>query len=320
MLSVMGMETVMKRRFSKFGMGLCFASALLLSACQTSGKKTMVANHLPAAGGKAETAYVRLQDADVLAAMKDPFVESMLVAAFEAEQEGRYKDMMVFARKAHTRLPENADLAWLYARSLRFNGENTEAIDLLTPFTVREGVSADVNIEFASALLASDRLGEAKRYIDAAEAANAVSHRIWNVKGVYADAMGQHVQAQEFFDTALMLVDKGDERSKAVILNNKALSMASQGDATQARGVIEQAMTGAQYFPQIKLNQDVLGQLSDGEKVELSSALDSPVVKDMQSAEVMENIMPAAGDHVLHKAAVSQMKPIVEEADIAISQ
>ncbi len=222
----------------------------------------------------------------------DEFVQSMIAAAHEAETQGRFQEMEVFARKAYEKYPDDQNLAWPYARALRLNGHVEQAMDVLTPYTVREGVTASIYIEYASVLLAKGQVAQARDYAAKAVKTAPQLARSWNVAGVSADASGDHETAQSDFKKALSLIAKGDERMRSVVLNNLALSLAAQGKTAEAEGVIAQAMTGAQYYPQIRVNHDALSGWA-----EIARSHDVPEV----------TIEPAAGDAVKAKKSVKSV-------------
>lgn len=267
------------------------------------GLVVVCAAMLGACGGPRQEASLPAQERMDMAVHADPFVQSMMTASIEAEQAGNMEDMRVFARKAYDKDMENPDVVWRYARAMRMNDEVAQALEVLKPFTVRDGMPAMVYTEYAAGLLAAGRLEEAQAYAARATKMAPDSPRVWNIAGVAADATGDHETAQAHLNRALSLVARGDERTRAVVLNNLALCLAAQGKTDEAEKISEQAMTGAQYFPQIRTNRAALNRWADIAR---------------KSADVPEvTIEPASGDAPADKPAKgAKMAPVEDDAPL----
>jgi Flp pilus assembly protein TadD len=186
----------------------------------------------------------------------------MMVAAQKAEEEDRLQDAAVFLAKAYDREPENAEIAWRYGRILRMNNRGDKAVILLTPYSVRSNPSEDILREYAASLLSDGKIQTAEFVITELFEGEPKDPAVWNIAGVVADAGGDTEKAIERFEKGLEYVAKGDERQRSILLNNMALAKTKAGKGDAAKLDISKAMTGAQYYPQIRKNYDAISYFS----------------------------------------------------------
>lgn len=277
--------------------GFMVVCVLMLGACSGGGQ------------GTTATAQQRMD----MAVHADPFVQSMMTASIEAEQLGNMTDMLVFARKSYDKDTDNPDVVWRYARALRMNDEVAKALEVLKPFTVRDGMPAMIYTEYAAGLLSDGRLEEAQAYAARATKMAPDSPRVWNIAGVAADATGDHDTAQTHLNKALGLVPDGDERTRAVVLNNLALSLAAQGKTEEAEKMSERAMTGAQYYPQIRTNRTALNRWADIAR-NSTDVPDVTIVEPAAGEAPAAPTVPAVQDAPLVKGA--KMSPVVDDVPL----
>lgn len=238
---------------SKFTLVVGTISVVVLSGCQTtSSNKTA---NVSAYKSQYEAVYGDFET-------QDEFIISMIEAAKKAEEEDRLQDAAVFLAKAYDREPQNAEIAWRYGRVLRMNNRGDKAVILLTPYSVRSNPSEDILREYAASLLSDGKIQTAEFVVTELFEEEPTDPAVWNIAGVVADAGGDTQEAIKRFEKGLTYVASGDERQRSILLNNMALAKAKAGQGDAAKLDISKAMTGAQYYPQIRKNYDVITYLS----------------------------------------------------------
>lgn len=293
-----------RNNFSKFL--LISVACLSFSACETNDARddgrVVTSKNMPAI------------ERDFTSISTDPFVSSMLSAAYEAEEKGLDQEAAIFLAKAYDRESSNEELAWRYARLLRLNNRAEQSVKLLTPYSVREKVGTDILREYVAALLSSGDIEQA--YINSSQLTKVKDKnaRIYNILGVVADANGFHDEAIDHFNQGLDVVAKNDEVTRAMLLNNLALAQSQVGDSGAAVTSIKQALTGAQQYPQIRDNFEAIKGFSDQtQATDLTSAqgedsdqIDGQAtqmepIQDVQDFSQKDNVPPRP-----------DMKPIID--------
>jgi Flp pilus assembly protein TadD len=264
-------------------LALGIVSAIALGGCQSNSAKNGL--NLASMNGTQASSGVDLGAIYRDFKSDDGFLNSMIVAAQKAEAEDRIQDAALFLAKAYDRDSENAELAWRYARLLRMNNRGDKAVILLTPYSVRSNPSDDILREYAASLLIDAKIKTADYIVQQLIDKDSKDPAVWNIAGVVADAGGDTKKAIERFQTGLSYVDQGNERQRSMLLNNMALAKIKSGDKKAAQQDISLAMTGAQYYPQIRDNYDTLNYLQD--RPDMSTGADmakiSPVMEGTAS-------------------------------------
>lgn len=290
-----------------------------LTACQTTSRDN--SGHMATGQGRSVS---KAQDGVYQA--QDPFANSMLVAARKAESEGRLQEAAVFLAKAYDRESDNPEIAWRYARLLRMNNRASQAVTLLTPYSVRKKVSSHVLREYAAALLQNADVAQAYTETQRLVDKDPDDPKAWNVAGVVADAYGRRDEAIAHFKQGLEEAEEHDERQRAILLNNMALALTKQGKREEAFETIQKALTGAQYYPQIKHNFNVIKAWPDKVEEKLENIKAAPQANSLEDddALVLEGdpaieSLPAYSGHDAG-TPLPLHKPLDDAADDAASQ
>jgi len=187
------------------GAAIC---AIALSACaSTGGGKSLNAN-----GQKAD--YKEAIGSFTSPAADPTQGDPIAAAAFWGTQ---------FQQK-----PDDAEVAVNYSAALRKIGSVEEAVKIITAATNRSD-SPFVKLEAGKALIEGGRAFEAVRYLE--EASNELPNN-WSALSAYGvalDQIGEHTLAQTKYDQAIAL-----SPNSPLLLNNKGLSYAMEGDLVRA--------------------------------------------------------------------------------------
>lgn len=274
---------------SHLTLGVCVIGVIALSGCQTlSSNDENIKTASPASYSSSSLSHEIYQDFK----SDDEFVMSMIIAAKKAEDEDRMQDAAVFLAKAYDKQPENPEIAWRYGRLLRLNNRGDKAVILLTPYSVRSNPSEDILREYSASLLSDGKVQTADYIITQLLETAPKDSSVWNIGGIVADAKGDTQEAVSRFEKGLELVPEGSERERSILLNNMALAKAKAGLEDDARSDISKAMTGAQYYPQIRKNYKALGMIYDvntGEAHAINTPADSKVDAVVVPAENTTN-------------------------------
>ncbi len=238
----------MKKTASKKIHILALACLLALPACKTDGSIEAPLNSLRGMKDEAEAHDIR--------------------AAEDALASGNSKEALELYRVAHEAKPKNNNITLRYAQLLRRNGNPKAAATILSRHTVdmmgnpKNGAPPAMLVELAAADIALGDFNGGERALDAVldnPKASAFQVEALNMKGVVLDAKGQHKEAEDMFHQALA----GWKGNPASVMNNLALSLASQGLFDQSLMTLRKALVIAPDKQEVARNIQIVSDLRD---------------------------------------------------------
>jgi len=178
-------------------------------------------------------------------------------AANDAYMRGDKKDSLILIERIYKRNSNNPDAAIKYSKALRQNNHFQKASAVLSPFIYGENATNELLTEYAYLQTAMGNYNLAKdtamRVLENDENAFKAKHAI----GIALDAKGHHKQAEEYFRAALEIWE-GDP---IPLLNNLALSLASQGYLDDSVNLLQKATKAAPNRMEIQRNLRIITTL-----------------------------------------------------------
>ena len=147
--------------------------------------------------------------------------EVLLRTATAASESNDYQSAAAAYRTLYAREPENADIIFQYARTLRFTGGLSLAIQILDRALKDRSDDARLLAERGKVELARSRPVKALEYLDRSVQIDPGNWRTHSAIGIARDFMNRYDQAQVHYAAALKL-----SPGNPVVLNNLALSQA----------------------------------------------------------------------------------------------
>lgn len=201
-------------------------------------------------------------------------------AALLAERNGSYGEAANHYAALRSRNPDDKAITLALARNLRFAGNPQQAIAVLNGSGVPQSGDAMSLLELGKDYLAADQLNLAKPTLERAKQLAPLNWEILSALGVVYDYEGQYDEAQEQYEAALFI-----DPDNATILNNKALSLAQEGDLAQAVAVMKHATDQPEASAQTRQNLALLMALKGD-----ADAAERLVRKDLPSSVADANI------------------------------
>ena len=224
-------------------------------------------------------------------------------AALLAERRGNYTEATQHYAQLRSRHPEDKAIMMSLARNLRFSGNPQQAIGVLNSSGASTSSDAIMLLELGKAYLAADQLNLAKPTLEKARISAPLNWEILSALGVVYDYESKYDLAQEQYDAALFLVP-----DNATILNNKALSLAQEGQLDEAVATMEMAIDSPQAGTQTRQNLALLMALKgDAQAAERLARKDLPPTMADANAEYYRSI---AGQAPQLKPAEAQGLPV----------
>jgi len=223
------------------GVVLC---ALLMSACASSGKS------ISANGEKVDYKNEIGVFTDPGAAGAD--MDPVAAAAYWGSR--------------YDRNPKDIDAAIAYSGALRKISSNEEAVKVMTRAANGNPDHAGANLEAGKTLVEAGRAFEAVRYLEKATELAPQDWRTFSAYGVALDQIGEHKLARTKYDMALVFAPESP-----MIMNNKGLSFALDGDLDQAKQVLRAAATtrgsDARIHQNLALVLAMKGEMREAERL-----------------------------------------------------
>ena len=230
-----------------------------------------------AAAGCASTGTAPKQDTQEKTANVEPTLRQ---AALLAERNGSYGEAANHYAALRSRYPNDKSITLALARYLRFAGNPQQAISVLNGSGVPQSGDAMTLLELGKDYLAADQLNLAKPTLERAKQSAPLNWEVLSTLGVVYDYEGQYDKAQEQYEAALFI-----EPDNATVLNNKALSLAQEGDLAQAVAVMKLATDQPEASAQTRQNLALLMALKGD-----ADAAERLVRKDLPSSVADANI------------------------------
>jgi len=145
--------------------------------------------------------------------------------------------------------PTNPGIAINYARSLRTEGLNQKAVQVLQQAALKSPKNQAVIAEFGKALSTAGQYKQAMQNLNRAQTLGKPDWRIYSAQGITLDKMQQYARARKHYKSALNL-----KPNQPSVLNNIGLSYALEGDLTKAETYLRRAATADGAQPKVKRN------------------------------------------------------------------
>jgi len=145
--------------------------------------------------------------------------------------------------------PSDTGVAIGYARSLRAEGSNQQAVQVLQQASLKSPNNQAVIAEYGKALSTVGQLKQALHNLNRAQSLGSPDWRIYSAQGITLDKMEQFARAREHYQSALNL-----KPNQPSVLNNIGLSYALEGNLASAETYLRRAAAIQGSEPKIKRN------------------------------------------------------------------
>jgi len=189
-------------------------------------------------------------------------------AAEDALAAGNTRDALELFRVMHKKKPNNPVFALRFAQLLRKSDKAKQAVVILAPFTLDangeplKSAPPELLLELAAADIALGDFGAGEKPLRLVldDPANSIYFpEAYNLMGVVLDARGAHKDAEDMFQLALA----GWKGNPASVMNNLALSLASQGLFDQSLATLRKALVIAPDKQEVARNIQIVTDLRD---------------------------------------------------------
>jgi Flp pilus assembly protein TadD len=231
-------------------------------------------------------------------------------AAMLAERNASYGEAAQHYAGLHAKHPEDKTITLALARNLRFSGNPQKAIAVINSSAAAQSPDALMLLELGKDYLAADQLNLAKPTLERAKAAAPLNWEILSSLGVVYDYDGNYQQAQQQYDAALFL-----DPENPTILNNKALSLAQQGQLDEAVKTMKLATDQPSASAQARQNLALLMALKgDADAAERLARKDLPPAVAEANIEYYRALAkPEQPPKPAQKAKTKPAAPAVDE-------
>lgn len=166
----------------------------------------------------------------------------------------------------YDRNPKDVDAAIAYSGALRKISSNEEAVKVMTRVANANPEHPGANLEAGKTLVEAGRAFEAVRYLEKATELAPQDGRTFSAYGVALDQIGEHKLARTKYDMALIFTP-----GSPMIMNNKGLSFALDGDLDQAKAILRAAATSRGADARIRQNLALVlamkGEMREAERL-----------------------------------------------------
>jgi len=231
-------------------------------------------------------------------------------AAMLAERNASYGEAAQHYAGLHAKHPEDKTITLALARNLRFSGNPQKAIAVINSSAAAQSPDALMLLELGKDYLDADQLNLAKPTLERAKAAAPLNWEILSSLGVVYDYDGNYQQAQQQYDAALFL-----DPENPTILNNKALSLAQQGQLDEAVKTMKLATDQPSASAQARQNLALLMALKgDADAAERLARKDLPPAVAEANIEYYRALAkPEQPPKPAQKAKTKPAAPAVDE-------
>jgi Flp pilus assembly protein TadD len=178
-------------------------------------------------------------------------------AAINAHRAGKTQQSLAILEKIYQRNSEDERTAIDYARVLREHEYLNRASIVLAPFANDPNTSAESKVEFAAIQLAKGNYDNAENFAKKAVTQDEKNYQAYHYLGIALDAQSMHAEAERAFRKGLEHWE-GDPTS---IMNNLALSLASQGFLDEASEILQKAMSISPNRLEVERNLRIVNAL-----------------------------------------------------------
>jgi len=213
-----------------------------------------------------------------------------------------------------------------YAKALRALTQYTQAVAVMEAAAVKAPKDMEVLSAYGKALADAGQLQQAADVLSRSYIAERPNWSNMNVQGSVADQLGDHAQAQKYYQDALKIAP-----GEPIILNNLGLSYALTKQLPLAERVLRQATDNARSDSRVRDNFALVlaleGKFSEAEKVERqdmsadAAAANVAAIRQMiaqsNSWRDIQALDVKAKKHVAKSAPVG---PAADDAPLAIGK
>lgn len=234
-------------------------------------------------------------------------------AALMSERNASYGEAAQHYAALHARHPEDKAIILALARNLRFAGNPQRAIAVINSSAAGQSPDALTLLELGKDYLAADQLNLAEPTLERARAAAPLNWEILSSLGVVYDYKGHYQQAQQQYDAALF-----QDPENPTVLNNKALSLAQQGQLDEAVVTMKLATDQPSASAQARQNLALLMALKgDAEAAERLARKDLPPSVAEANIEYYRSLAkPEQPQKPTSKARVKPQAPEMQEEEL----
>lgn len=197
-----------------------------------------------------------------------------------AKTEQEWRQLSDHWGKQYDAKPGDRVASLNYAAALRALGQRDQAAAVLQQAAARSPNDREVLGAYGRALADAGRLEEAMSVLPRAHTPERPDWRIYSAQGVIADKMGEHKQAQEFYESALQLAP-----DQPAVLSNLGFSLALSKQLNAAETTLRKAVELPGADSRVRQNLVIVlglqGKFAEAEKISL---------QDMPPAEAAQNI------------------------------
>lgn len=166
----------------------------------------------------------------------------------------------------YDRNPKDLEAAIAYSAALRKISSNDEAVKVMTRVANANPEHPGANLEAGKTLVEAGRAFEAVRYLEKATELAPQDWRTFSAYGVALDQIGEHKLARTKYDMALVFAPESP-----MIMNNKGLSFALDGDLSQAKAILRAAAAARGADARIRQNLALVlamkGEMREAERL-----------------------------------------------------
>lgn len=214
-------------------------------------------------------------------------VISLRQLAMAAEQGGDYSVAAQHYNNLQRRKPDDLYILLGLARNLRYSGSPNVSITALEEMKADFGADGAFLLELGKAYVAAGKAKKSLKHLNAALKKDGGNWQVHMAKGIAYDLLQSYGEAKQAYRKALALSEDNSE-----ILNNMAISAASDGELDLAISTLEKASAAARKNPQIRQNLALFyGIRGDFDKAEALAK------KDLDEKAVRNNLAIFYGFH-----------------------
>lgn len=144
--------------------------------------------------------------------------------------------------------PNDPRIAIAYAQALRQTGQRAQAAAVLQQASLKNSRNIEVLGAYGRALADAGQFTQALQVLSKAHTPDQPDWRILNAQGAVHDQLGNHAEAQRYYETALRMVP-----NEPSVLSNLGLSYALSKDLNRAEQVLRRA-DGPNADPKVRQN------------------------------------------------------------------
>lgn len=145
--------------------------------------------------------------------------------------------------------PRERDAAFYYARALRAQDQNAQALAILQKAVLVHSNDPEMLGAYGRSLAENGRLKEAEDVLSRAHSPERPDWRVLSAQGTVADQLGDNARAQQLYQAALKLA-----RGEPTVMSNLGLSLALSKQLPEAERVLKEANASGRGDARIRQN------------------------------------------------------------------